>query len=139
MNVPGEREMSKVELNVSQLEKRVTLHRVFAESFKKQLARLLGDELRPEDLIGIGDSTLCLSFMMLEAVERRLTTCLLESEARQELKFLLDSVEKNGHALLEALNNAALGAGFSQEYREDKGFLEYEEMILQKMKGSAES
>jgi hypothetical protein len=119
---------------MSQLELRTKLRRAFSNSYKAQFGRLLGIGLTSEELRGIEDCTLCLSFMRLEMIEKTLVKCSSVSEAREELWFLIASSLEYRDSILAALNTGAVNAGISFGYDENMSLLEYDEAILAQIK-----
>lgn len=117
-------------MRLDQLERHNNIHRVFAESIRKEFTRIWGRPLSAEETDTIDSSVLCRSFMSLEMDELRLSKASDLAQADETFSSLVKSVAEHRRQVHQALIDAAARLGILRVGAEDRNLLVVENELL---------
>lgn len=118
-------------MSLEQLERRSQIHHVFAASLRAALARLWNRSLTDSEVVTVDSSTICCSFMSLEALEARLTHAATVAIADETFGYLVKNVAEGRADVVRAMTGFAAQFGVKVDAPADGNLLAFEDEILE--------
>jgi hypothetical protein len=121
-------------MTLEQLELRSQIHHVFAASLRAALAGLWNRSLTDSEILTVDSSTLCCSFMDLEALEARLTHTGTVGMAYETFCYLVRSVAEGRADVVRSLAGLAAKLDISVDAPAHGNLLTFEDELLQRLR-----
>jgi hypothetical protein len=110
--------------------RKVALLRAYLNVLQEHLVRLWGRSLSEEESNIVQSTTLCCSYMSLEASDRGLSSASSSEQATEEFEFMKSHVGRNSDAVAAEIQQALSGLHAAKQRSAFPNLLAWEEALL---------
>lgn len=117
----------------SDLQQKLDAHRAYSKVLQEHLVRLWERSLSEEEKNVVQSSTLCLSYMGLEASDRALSFATSSQQATEEYESLKAEVDRNSDAVVAEVQRRLFMLPAARQHSAYANLLAWEEGLLAQM------